>query len=61
MIRIENLTVQFGGVKPIDGLTVTLDKAIVFTVALSQKVRDVLKQKEVEVRDSIYNGKQEEE
>ena len=29
MIRIENLTVQFGGVKPIDGLTVTLDKAIV--------------------------------
>ena len=31
------------------------------TVALSQKVRDVLKQKEVEVRDSIYNGKQEEE
>ena len=29
MIRIENLTVQFGGVKPIDGLSVTLDKAIV--------------------------------
>ena len=29
MIQIENLTVQFGGVKPIDGLTVTLDKPIV--------------------------------
>ena len=29
MIDIENLTVQFGGVKPIDGLTVTLDKPIV--------------------------------
>ena len=29
MIEIENLTVQFGGVKPIDGLTVRLDKAIV--------------------------------
>jgi branched-chain amino acid transport system ATP-binding protein len=29
MITIENLTVQFGGVKPIDGLTVTLDKPIV--------------------------------
>lgn len=29
MIKIDNLTVQFGGVKPIDGLTVTLDKPIV--------------------------------
>jgi branched-chain amino acid transport system ATP-binding protein len=29
MIEIENLTVQFGGVKPIDGLTVVLDKSIV--------------------------------
>ena len=29
MITIENLTVQFGGVKPIDGLSVTLDKPIV--------------------------------
>jgi branched-chain amino acid transport system ATP-binding protein len=29
MIIINNLTVQFGGVKPIDGLTVTLDKSIV--------------------------------
>ncbi|MEY4730223.1 MAG: hypothetical protein RL020_1381 [Pseudomonadota bacterium] len=29
MIKIDNLTVQFGGVKPIDGLTVVLDKPIV--------------------------------
>ena len=29
MIEIDNLTVQFGGVKPIDGLTVTLDAPIV--------------------------------
>jgi branched-chain amino acid transport system ATP-binding protein len=29
MIKIENLTVQFGGVRPIDGLSVTLDKSIV--------------------------------
>ena len=29
MIEIHNLTVQFGGVKPIDGLPVTLDKPIV--------------------------------
>jgi branched-chain amino acid transport system ATP-binding protein len=29
MIEINDLTVQFGGVKPIDGLTVTLDKPIV--------------------------------
>jgi branched-chain amino acid transport system ATP-binding protein len=29
MIEIENLTVQFGGVRPIDGLTVTLDKTVV--------------------------------
>ena len=29
MIEIENLTVQFGGVKPIDGLSVRLDKPIV--------------------------------
>ncbi len=29
MIEIENLTVQFGGVRPIDGLTVRLDKSIV--------------------------------
>jgi ABC-type branched-subunit amino acid transport system ATPase component len=29
MIRIEDLCVQFGGVKPIDGLTVTLTKPIV--------------------------------
>jgi branched-chain amino acid transport system ATP-binding protein len=29
MIEIENLTVQFGGVRPIDGLTVQLDRAIV--------------------------------
>jgi branched-chain amino acid transport system ATP-binding protein len=29
MIEIENLSVQFGGVKPIDGLTVTLKRQIV--------------------------------
>jgi branched-chain amino acid transport system ATP-binding protein len=29
MIKIENITVQFGGVKPIDGLTVQLDAPIV--------------------------------
>jgi len=29
MIEIENLTVQFGGVRPIDGLTVRLDERIV--------------------------------
>ena len=31
------------------------------SVALAQKMSDVLKQKEVEVRDTIYNGKQKEE
>ena len=29
MIEINNLTVQFGGVKPIDGLTVTLERGVV--------------------------------
>ena len=29
MIDIQNLTVQFGGVKPLDGLSVTLDRSVV--------------------------------